>query len=154
VVFDAEILDVIQEAATIAMEVSQDAGVQFSARHNVSIVNQITSTTSKRFGFSSDSQAQTEKQWDVKEMYPQPIVKIKDQMRNIDGIVTNTGDALLQNISLQYYSREDFVNSTFILVGGDIYDVVKGSVTEQSSGVFLECKLKRSEQKWGDVYGS
>lgn len=144
-VFDPAILNILKDSVTLVQEVTEDVGVSFGARHRVSLVTILKPTQTESFGFRGVP-SQTEQQPIIHEMTPQPIAEIRDQLRYVDGQVVNLGDARLKNIVTSRYSREMLQAADYILVDGDKYDLIKGSIKEASGGIFLECVLKRIEQ--------
>jgi hypothetical protein len=143
--FDDEILNIFRDVTDITMSVTQQVGVRVTARHNVTMVNIVSPTKKRQYGFQGTS-SNTERQPSKTVFDPQPRVKIKKQYRSINGLATAMGDALVSNIMNGKYTRNMLEEASYFLIDDEIYDLVKGQVKEEPNGVFLSMIVSRREQ--------
>lgn len=81
---------------------------------------------------------------------PSPMFSLTTEMYQQDRIIQKSGVAYLSKLiasdnDSENYTREQLEGASYFLIGDSIYDLVEGSLTRESNGVFWKMEIKRRQ---------
>lgn len=81
---------------------------------------------------------------------PSPMFTLTTELYQSDFIIQKSGTAILKNvIASDYdssnYTREQIEGASHFLIGDSEYDLVEGSLTRESNGVYWKMEIKRRQ---------
>jgi len=110
------------------------------ARHEVNLLYTVKVAVVPQMGYVGNVQ------YRKVPVIPPPNLTLKDQIRNIDGILSKVGDGAFKMWPQAYWTKQDLETARFVQIDGQTWSFVQGTLVDEASGIFFSGVLNRERE--------
>lgn len=128
-----------QQVACI-LENLAETGVLPWARHTVNLLYKLPIVQNATYGYQGKITYRSVP------VMPPPKLKLTDQLRNINGVITTVGDGMFTNWPQALFTKAQIEEATYIQIDNQTWSLIQGSLVDEADGIFFRGILRRERQ--------